>query len=83
MLILIAVRRPTAAGSRTVRPQHGSTPTRAWVSAKVACSEAIRKSQCSASSSPPVTAEPLMAPMTGLDVAGHGACEDAPTRFIR
>ena len=56
---------PTASGSSTVRPQPGMIPTRAWVSANRARSDATRKSQASASSNPPVIATPLMAPMTG------------------
>ena len=43
-LISRARRTPTASGSSTVRPQPGMTPTRAWVSAKRARSEATRKS---------------------------------------
>lgn len=58
---------PTFCGKRTLSPQVGSRPTRAWVSAKRACSEAIRMSQYSASSSPPVTAAPLIAPIAGED----------------
>ena len=47
-------------------PQPGITPTRAWVSAKRAFSLAIRMSQASATSNPPVIATPLIAPITGL-----------------
>ena len=47
-------------------------PTRACVSAKRARSEATRKSHVSATSKPPVTAAPLMAPITGLLVSGKG-----------
>ena len=43
---------PTFWGSRTDRPQVGSNPTRAWVSAKRAFSDAIRMSQYAASASP-------------------------------
>ena len=71
MLIRRARPMPTFCGSRTLSPQVGSRPTRAWVSANRACSEAIRMSQYSASSSPPVTAAPLIAPITGLLIAGH------------
>ena len=53
-----------------VIPPAGMTPTLAWVSAKVARSEAIRKSQPRASSNPPVTAGPLTAPITGVVVRG-------------
>src|SRR6476661_3313599 len=75
---------PTFCGSRTDSPHVGSSPTRAWVSAKRACSEAIRMSQYSASSSPPVTAAPLMAPITGLVIGGHcgeisGSCDESPS----
>src|SRR6476469_3113589 len=75
---------PAFCGSRTDSPQVGSSPTRAWVSAKRACSEAIRMSQYSASSSPPVTAAPLMAPITGLVIGGHcgeisGSCDESPS----
>ena len=55
-------------GSSTVSPHRGWTPTRAWVSAKRARSDATRKSQLRASSSPPVTATPLIAPMMGFEV---------------
>ena len=41
-------------------------PTRAWVSANTARSEAIRKSHASAISSPPVKVAPFTAPITGL-----------------
>ena len=71
MLIRRAIPIPTFCGSRTLRPQVGNNPTRAWVSAKRARSEPIRMSQYSASSSPPVTAAPLMAPITGLLIGGH------------
>ena len=53
-------------------PHPGITPTRAWVSPNLACSEAMRKSQFSASSNPPVTATPLIAPMSGFLRAGKG-----------
>ena len=46
-------------------------PTRAWVSPKRARSEATRNVHCKAISSPPVTATPLMAPMTGLSMTGR------------
>ena len=71
MLIRRAIPMPTFCGSRTLKPQVGSNPTRAWVSANLARSEAIRMSQYSASSRPPVTAAPLMAPITGLVIGGH------------
>src|SRR5690606_41394394 len=46
---------------------HDALPisTRAWVSAKRASSAAIKTSHISASSRPPVTATPLMAPISG------------------
>ena len=55
-----------------MRPQPGITPTRVWVSPNLACSLAIRKSQLSASSNPPVTATPLIAPISGLVRRGNG-----------
>ena len=51
-------------------PPPGMTPTRACVSAKRARSDAMRKSQHMASSRPPVTVGPLMAPMTGVSCGG-------------
>ena len=51
-------------------PPPGMMPTRAWVSAKRARSDATRNVHCSASSSPPVTATPLIAPMTGFGISG-------------
>ena len=44
-------------------PQPGMIPTRAWVSANRARSDAIRKSHASAISNPPVTATPFTAPI--------------------
>ena len=61
-----------ACGSSTVSPQPGITPTREWVSPNLARSDAIRKSQFSASSNPPVMATPLIAPMSGLVTFGNG-----------
>ena len=57
---------PTNRGSFCDKPQPGTTPTRAWVSANFALVEAIRKSHMRASSNPPVIAKPLMAPMIGF-----------------
>ena len=71
-LISRARRTPIAWGRSTVRPQPGITPTRVWVSPNLACSLAIRKSQLSASSNPPVTATPLIAPISGLVRRGKG-----------
>jgi hypothetical protein len=71
-LISRARRTPMAWGSSTVSPQPGITPTRVWVSPNLARSDATRKSQLSASSKPPVTATPLIAPITGLVRRGNG-----------
>jgi hypothetical protein len=57
---------PTARLSFCDRPQPDARPTRAWVSAKRASVLASNTSQASASSKPPVTAAPLMAPITGF-----------------
>jgi hypothetical protein len=65
-LISFALRSPTDCGRNTLIPPPGVTPTRAWVSPNFARSDATRKSQASASSKPPVTAAPLIAPMTGF-----------------
>ncbi len=54
-----------------MRPQPGMTPTRACVSAKRARSDAMMKSQLSATSKPPVTATPLTAPISGLVCGGN------------
>ena len=56
---------PISRGSFCERPQPGRIPTRACVSAKRASLEAIRRSQASASSKPPVMAKPFTAPITG------------------
>ena len=50
-------------------PHPGCIPIFTCVSAKEACSDAIRKSQFSASSNPPVMAGPFIAPMIGLSHA--------------
>ena len=71
MLMRRAIPTPTFCGSRTESPHVGRSPTRAWVSANRACSDAIRMSQYKAISSPPVTAAPLIAPITGFDIGGH------------
>src|SRR6202008_3322913 len=55
-------RQPSRHG-RAVMPPPGRMPTRAWVSAKTARSDATRKSQPSAISSPPVNTAPLIAAM--------------------
>src|SRR5262249_49627123 len=65
-LISFARRRPTVWGRNTLIPPPGVTPTRAWVSPNVARSDATRKSQPRASSKPPVTAGPVIAPVTRL-----------------
>ena len=56
---------PMKRASRAESPQPESRPTRACVSAKRASGVAINRSQESAISKPPVTASPLIAPMTG------------------
>ena len=71
-LISRALRNPMAWGNKTVRPQPGITPTRAWVSPNLAFSEATKKSQLSANSNPPVMATPLTAPIRGLSSNGNG-----------
>ncbi len=71
MLMRRARPTPTFWGSRTLRPQVGNRPTRACVSANRACSDAMTMSQYSTNSSPPVTAAPLIAPITGLDIAAQ------------
>ena len=55
-----AIAGPTTCGSRAVMPPPGRMPTRAWVSANTARSEAMRKSQPSAISRPPVNVAPLI-----------------------
>ena len=52
-------------------PPPGKTPTRACVSPNFADWAATRRSHWSASSSPPVTAAPLIAPITGFDIGCH------------
>src|SRR5271163_1866769 len=78
---------PTFCGNRTLSPHVGSRPTRAWVSANRACSDAIRMSQYSVSSSPPVTAAPLIAPITGLVNGGQrgemSGSADCPPSSLR
>ena len=49
-------------------PPPGRMPTRACVSANTARSEATRKSQPSAISSPPVNVAPLIAPTIGVRI---------------
>ena len=66
----MARRSPIDCASSTVIPPPGMMPTRACVSAKRARSDATRNVHCSASSSPPVTATPLIAPMIGLSISG-------------
>jgi hypothetical protein len=61
-------------------PPPGMMPTRAWVSAKLARSDATRNVHCSATSSPPVTAGPLIAPMTGLPMTGKKRNRPLPAR---
>ena len=71
-LISRARRTPMACGNNTVSPQPGMMPTRECVSPNFACSDAMRKSQFSASSNPPVMATPLTAPMSGFEIFGNG-----------
>ena len=65
-----------------MRPHPGMMPTRAWVSAKRACSDATRKSHASAISNPPVTATPFTAPMSSL-VRGGSAPRSVVPRSSR
>ena len=58
-------------------PPPGRMPTRAWVSANTARSEAIRKSQPSAISRPPVNVAPLIAPMIGVRMRRPPRCNSA------
>ena len=71
-LISRARRTPIAWGSSTDSPHAGMMPSRAWVSPNLARSDATRKSQFRASSKPPVTAAPLIAPISGLPSGGNG-----------
>ena len=87
-LISFALRTPTTWGRNTLIPPAGITPTRACVSANAARSDATRKSHASASSKPPVTHGPLIAPMTGLahlpergERARSAASSAPPTRL--
>ena len=56
-------------------PPPGRMPTRACVSANTARSEATRKSQPSAISSPPVNVAPLIAPMIGVRILATAAMQ--------
>jgi len=71
----LAIARPTTWGSLAVIPPPGRIPTRAWVSANTARSEATRKSQPSAISSPPVNVAPLIAPMIGVRILATAAMQ--------
>ena len=65
-------------------PPPGRMPTRACVSANTARSEAIRKSQPSAISRPPVNTAPLIAPMIGVcifAVASMQLCERNSSKY--
>ena len=53
-------------------PPPGRMPTRAWVSANTARSDAMRKSQPSAISRPPVNVAPLIAPTIGVRIFADG-----------
>ncbi len=68
--ISIARGKPIQRASSTVIPPPGMIPTRACVSAKRARSDATRNVHCNASSRPPVTATPLIAPMIGFGISG-------------
>ena len=63
-----AIAAPTTRGSRAVIPPPGRIPTRAWVSANTARSEATRKSQPKSISRPPVNTAPLTAPTIGVRI---------------
>ena len=66
----MARRTPMVCAMSTVIPPPGITPMRLCVSAKRATSDATRNVHCSATSKPPVTATPLIAPMIGLSISG-------------
>ena len=74
---------PTACGSRAVIPPPGITPTRAWVSANCAVSAAIMMSHASASSNPPVTANPFTAAITGTSMSSITETKLAPPIFAK
>ena len=60
-------------------------PTRACVSANTARSEATRKSQPSAISSPPVNVAPLIAPMIGVRILATAAmqlCDRNSSKYL-
>ncbi len=59
--------RPISRGSRTVPPSISGTPKRRQKTPSTASRSATRRSHHSASSSPPATAWPLIAAITGLD----------------
>ena len=64
-----ALRVPTARGNNAVSPQVATTPSRAWVSAKRARSDATTNDDESAISSPPDTHAPFTAAITGVVMA--------------
>ncbi len=64
-----ALRIPTALGSRAVNPHVGTASSSAWVSAKLARSEATTNEALRAISSPPETQAPFTAAMTGVVIA--------------
>ena len=70
---------PTRRG-RSTSTGPGYTPTRRWVSAKRARSEAIMKSHARASSKPPVTAGPFTAAMIGTPERAAAAVNDGRSR---
>jgi len=67
--ISLALRTPTARGSSAVRPHAATTPSRAWVSAKRARSDATTNDELRASSRPPLTHAPFTAQITGVAMA--------------
>ena len=67
-------------------PPPGRMPTRACVSANTARSEAMRKSQPSAISRPPVNVAPLIAPMIGVRILATAAmalCDRNSSKYLR
>lgn len=78
---------PISRGSRTVPPSISGTPQRRLNTPKVASSSATLRSHHSASSSPPATAYPATAAITGLPsrsrVGPIGPSPSAATRLAR
>jgi hypothetical protein len=67
--------RPVDAARRSMPPQAGIRPSRAWVKPMRASSQAIRKSQAMATSAPPPRAAPLIAAITGTGSEGIRSSE--------